>query len=99
MAREMKRKTTKFRIYVELTAFWGNGDAQSTIKVSRRRWKSIRAGAEYRTSGWSWYEGKRQSAEWSFDKGSVSIDKDLMQCIVCMPVDELVAQLTSSDEV
>jgi hypothetical protein len=48
----MKRKAAKTKVYVVLTAFWGNDDAASTIKVSRR-WESIRAGAEYRTPAWS----------------------------------------------
>lgn len=38
--------------HVELTAVWGNDDADSTIKVSQRRWKQIQEGAEFEASAW-----------------------------------------------
>jgi hypothetical protein len=94
----MKKKTTKPRIHLELTAVWGNGDAGSTIKVSRRRWQQIQNGAEYDTSTWSWYEGRRYSVGWHFADGEVSVDgEDGMQCIVGLPVAELTNQLTQAD--
>ena len=34
-------KPTLARKYVQLTVVWGNGDVDSTIKVSRRRWEAI----------------------------------------------------------
>ena len=37
---QMKKKATP-RIYIELTALWGNDDVDSTIRISRRRWKNI----------------------------------------------------------
>lgn len=93
------KKSNNPRIYVELTAFWGNDDAESTIKLSRRRWKAIRAGAEYSTSAWSWYEGKRDSVAWSFTGGNVTIDgKDGRQCKVENPVEELIVQVISPDK-
>ena len=95
----MKKKAKKPRVYVELTAVWGNDDAESTIKISHRRWESIRAGAEYQTSAWSWYEGKRDSVVWSFANGEVSIDgEDCMQCVRDQPVLELIAHVISSDK-
>jgi hypothetical protein len=94
----MKKKATKPRIYVELTAVWGNDDADSAIKVSRRRWKQIQDGAEYETSTWSWYEGKRYSVSWHFSGGEVSVcGEDGMECVVGMPVAELIVQPTAAN--
>lgn len=91
----MKKKATKARIYVELTAVWGNDDADSTIKVSRRRWKQIQDGAEYETSTWSWYEGKRYSVSWHFSGGEVSVyGEDGMECVVGLPAAELIVRLS-----
>lgn len=90
----MKRRSTKPRIYVELTAVWGNDDADSTIKVSRRRWKEIQGGAEYDASAWSWYEGRRHSVGWHFSEGEVSVyAEDGMELVVGLPVTELIAQI------
>ena len=49
------------RTYIQLTAFWGNDDAESSIRISRRRWNAIQSGAEYVVNAASWYEGRRQS--------------------------------------
>ena len=43
----MKKKATP-RVYVQLTAVWGNDDADSTIRISRRRWKMIPNELQYR---------------------------------------------------
>jgi hypothetical protein len=89
----MKKKATKHRVYVKLTAVWGNDDADSTIKVSRRRWQAISAGAEYVTSAWSWYEGKRYSVTWSFSNGRVSVyGGGGGQCVEENPLCELIVQ-------
>jgi hypothetical protein len=94
----MKKNTAKPRIYVELTAVWGNDDADSTIKVSRRRWKQIQDGAEYETSAWSWYEGRRYSVSWRFTEGEVSVyGEDGMECVAGLPVAELFVQPTPTD--
>ena len=94
---QRKKKTTKPRIYVQLTAFWGNG-VDSTIKVSRRRWKEIQDGAEYETSAWSWYEGSRFSVYWHFTDGKVSVGGgDGMECVVGLPVTELLAHVNSPE--
>jgi hypothetical protein len=93
----MKRKAIKHRVYVALTAVWGNDDADSTIKVSRRRWQAIRAGAEYETSAWSWYEGKRYSVAWSFANGNVSVYGGYgLECVNDEPVAVLIAQIVTS---
>lgn len=87
------------RISVEVTAYWGNDDAESTIKISRRRWQAILDGADYTTTAWSWYEGKRHSVAWSFANGGVSIDgKDGGQCVVDQPVSTLVARIAGQAE-
>lgn len=92
----MRKKVTKPRIYVELTAVWGNDDAGSTIKVSRRRWEQIQDGAEYCTSAWSWYEGRRSSVVWHFSEGLVSVrGEDGLECVIRLPVAELIAQTNS----
>jgi hypothetical protein len=81
------KQPVKRKIQVELTAVWGNGDAESTIKVSRRRWGAIQKGAAHETAAWSWYEGKRSSVVWSFAVGRFSIDgDDCAQHIVGRPV-------------
>ena len=91
----MKKKTTKPRVHVELSAFWGN-DVDSTIKVSRRRWKNIQEGAEYEAYASSWYEGKRYSVGWHFSDGKVSIYGEDCEHVLDLPVDELFTQTITS---
>lgn len=80
----------KPRPYVELSAVWGNDDGGSSIKVSRRRWKAIQAGAEYETMTWSWYEGERSATYSRFANGKVDITgPDFMEYAVDLPVSEL----------
>jgi len=87
----MKKKAAKPRIYIELTAVWGNDDADSSIKVSRRRWKAIQEGTEYGTSGWGWYEGSRFPVVWSFSDGKVSVyGPDCLDCVIDHPVEKLI---------
>lgn len=94
----MKKRSKKPRICVELTAVWGNDDADSTIKVSRRRWKEIQDGAEYDTSAWSYYEGRRYSVGWHFSGGEVSVfGEDGMECVVGLPVSELIAHINQPE--
>ncbi len=78
------------RIYVELVAVWGNGDAHARIKFSRRRWKNIQEGASYETSSYSYYEGRRSVVNWSFKKGKFSIyGSDCAEEIIDWPLVEL----------
>lgn len=82
--------TKERRVLVEVKAYWGNDDAESTIKISRRRWSAILNGDEYIKTTWSWYEGKRSPVTWSFANGSVSIDgEDGMQCVLDQPASDL----------
>ena len=92
----MRNRSTKPRVYVKLTAVWGNDDADSTIKVSRRRWQAINAGAEYVTSASSWYEGRRYSVTWSFANGRVSVyGGGGGQCVNEDPLCELFVQINT----
>lgn len=68
---------------VSITAVWGNGDAESTIKLSAQIWQEILKGAEHYETGASWYEGEPGLVSWTFRNGLVSIDgEDGMQCLI-----------------
>ncbi len=100
---DMKKEPTRTRACVEVKALWGNDDADSTIKVSRRRWKQIQEGAKYETSAWSWYEGRRYRVVWRFSDSRVSVfvtgggDFGGMECVVGLPIEELIVQMTPSE--
>jgi hypothetical protein len=82
----MTKKAKKPRIYVKLTATWGNDDVESSIKISRRRWSHICAGEEYQTSASYRYEGHSYTAYWSFINGKVTIDgEDGEQHVLNLP--------------
>lgn len=70
---QLESSTRKERIYVYLTAFWGNDDAESTIKMSRRQWQKIMNGDSYETTSKSYYEGEKFEIEWSFCNNKISI--------------------------
>ena len=92
----MKKKATP-RIYIQLTAVWGNGDADSTIRISRRRWQHIREGADYATSAASYYEGGRGSVAWHFSGGLLSIlGDDDRECLIGHPVEDLIVDVVTS---
>jgi ribosomal protein L25 (general stress protein Ctc) len=93
-----KSKAKNPRVYIELRTVWGNGDAESSIKVSRRRWEKIQEGAEYCTSAWSWYEGSRYSVEWRFFEGNFCIyGTGSEERAVDLPVSELFVHITSPE--
>ncbi len=48
---------------IELTAFWGNDDASSKIKIKRNLWDQILSGAELSISAFAYYEGLKFSVE------------------------------------
>ena len=76
---------------IELTAYWGDGCAISTIKVSPKLLEQIKQGGEYSNSTWGYYEGKRFSVFWTFENGLFSIDgDDGMQCVVEESIEELI---------
>ena len=85
-----RKRKSKPRVYVELTAYWADGAAESSIKVSRKRWREIQDGAEHDAFTWSYYEGQRFSVSWYFNDGYVSIgSEDGSECIVKEPIDVL----------
>jgi hypothetical protein len=90
----VSKKTGKRRESVVLTAYWGNDDAESTIKVSPSKWHEIEQGGEYCTRGWGWYEGARFSVGWRFASTEFSIDGiDGAQCVLESPIVELIVQV------
>ena len=85
----MKKKKYS-RVFIELSAIWGNGDVGSSIRISRRRWKAIQEGAKHTAISTSYYEGTRFTNFWTFASAKVNIDgEDGMECVVDLPVDEL----------
>ena len=89
----MKEGTPKAKTRVTLTAVWGNDDASSVIKVSRRCWKEIRNGGEHLISASSWYEGRRYRVVWRLADQRVSIDgEDGIECVVDLPVSGLIVE-------
>lgn len=93
----MSNRAKRRRVFVELTATWGNDDAESTLKVSRRRWASICAGVAYEATSWSWYEGVRSAVVWTFANSTVTIEgEDGMQAVADLPVLELIARESGS---
>ena len=91
----MTQRTKTVRRYVTLIACWGNDDADSEIKISRRQWSAIKAGESYERGAWGWYEGRRQHVLWSFEDRLVSVfpsDSDGGEYIVDAPLDELIVQ-------
>ena len=81
---------------VTLTAFWGNGDAQSSFRMPASRWKKVQDGLPYTRNTYGWYEGKRQCVTWRFNTrenkiGRFSIDgEDGRQCVVYYPISEII---------
>ena len=84
---------------VKLTAYWGNGDADSTIQITPQQWKVIKSGGGFQKSASSFYEGEIDEVTWLFSNSRVSIDgNDGMQCIVDLPVDELIRNGPNSEQ-
>lgn len=85
---DIKKKRTVKR--VALRAYWGNGDANSEIRMPLSSWKKILDGMGCEKGGYSWYEGRRHHVVWRFNmpyrqgpRGTFSIDgEDGRQCIV-----------------
>jgi hypothetical protein len=76
---------------IQLTAVWGNNDAESSILVGRPRWTAIQSRAEQIVDASSSYEGKRHKVVWRFANRQVSVEgEDGMECVVGLPVGELI---------
>jgi hypothetical protein len=52
---------------IAIRVLWGNDDVEATLKVTRGQWAAIVAGELFAAGTWSWYEGKRQRAVFSFN--------------------------------
>ena len=52
---------------IAIRVLWGNDDVEATLKVTRGQWAAIVAGEPFSAGTWSWYEGKRQRAVFSFN--------------------------------
>jgi len=80
-------------MFVAISVFWGNDDANSTLEVSERIWGKISSGAAYEKRAWSYYEGVRYRVLWRFEDGMLNVDGlgaiDGMQCIMDMPFKDL----------
>ena len=85
--------------FIELTAYWGNDDADSTIKVSRKKWEQIKAGAQFQKSAKSYYEGRSYDVVWQFSSGKVLISgDDGMMCADGLPVEDLILRQAKSGD-
>jgi hypothetical protein len=86
------------RIHIDLLALWGNDDAESRIRMSRRRWSVIQNDGAYEVSATSTCEGKRHPVVWRFAQDQVSIDgEDGMEFIVDLPVTDLISTTVETD--
>lgn len=95
----MPKSNTARRPFVQVTALWGNDDAESVIELSRKRWSQILAGASYTTCAWSWYEGERYRVTWVFTDGKLTIGgEDGMRCVLDQPASELIAHVVGGAE-
>ena len=84
----MTKQKTKNTI--SITAYWGNGDAESTISLTHDQWRFIQDGGECVELSESWYEGECEEITWSFSNGLVTIDgEDGRQCLIDYPICEL----------
>ncbi len=78
---------------VEVTAYWGDDDAFSTIRLRRSVWNKIKEGASHARGAHSWYEGKRYVCRWYFSDGTVSISgSDGEDYLLDEPIEELMVE-------
>lgn len=91
---ETPKTPRKPRRLVELTAYWGNDDAESTIKISPRMWSEIQAGKTHFKDAYGWYEGRRFRVGWTFIRKTVTIeDASGDRCVDGRPIEELIVRL------
>lgn len=78
---------------IELTAYWGNDDADSTIVLENANWLKIQRGESLTIVSTSSYEGSEETVSWSFADGYFSIDgDDGRPCICDEPIDSLIVR-------
>ena len=58
---------------MELTAYWGNDDVDSTIKLSKSDWEKIQCGIKFEVNSKTYYEGEEIEVHWIFNKKRFSI--------------------------
>lgn len=58
---------------ITLTAVWGNDDAESEIRVSRKNWVRICCGDGLTRVASRWYEGKRFCTYWNIVDRKVGV--------------------------
>ncbi len=80
---------------LEITALWGNDDAESRIKISKNKWKQIELGKRFHSSAWAWYEGVRFRVDWWIeDKKCTITGPDGLQAMVDSPLNTLLVSET-----
>ena len=85
----MKNKKTP-PCEIELTAWWGHDDINTSIQVTQEDWAAIQAGDLYETESTYWYEGNEYAATWEVEHKKVNIHgEDGNECVVGMSIDEL----------
>ena len=78
---------------IELTTYWGNDDADSTIVLSNEIWQKISLGESFSIIAKSAYEGIEETVTWSFEGGYFSIHgDDGRQCICDEPIGSLIVK-------
>ena len=78
---------------IELTTYWGNDDADSTIVLSNEIWQKISLGESFSIIAESTYEGIEETVTWSFGNGYFSIESDAGgQCIFAESIEALIVK-------
>jgi hypothetical protein len=81
---------------VSLRAFWGNGDADSSLAVSGAKWARIQSGQPHIDRSVSYFEGEPLVVYWRFQDGRVTIEDDEgTGRVVDLPVSELLVTAVS----
>lgn len=52
---------------ISVRRWWGNGDVEATVKLTRAKWRRICAGEQIDAPTWAWYEGKRERVGFRFN--------------------------------
>ena len=75
---------------LDVTAFWGNDDASSTIRIAKCTWDEIKENKEYTCDAVAYYEGTTFNTTWYFKDAIFSISgEDGSDYIIDDPISEL----------
>jgi len=78
---------------IELTAYWGNDDAHSSIVLESADWEKIQRGKALSMTATSAYEGIEETVTWSFNDAYFSINgDDGRQCVCGEPIESLIVR-------